>query len=258
MRDEAVFGAIYAGCYDLFYRAKDYAAECDFLEAVFREYGMNPVHSVLDLGCGTGGHALHLAERGYRVTAVDRAEEMLCQARTKVSNAAQPPTFHQGDIRSLALDNTFDAAIMMFAVLSYLTTNSDLAAALAAVRRHLAPGGIFVADFWYGPAVLAQRPADRVGEWVEDGARVLRLAHPRLDLEQQTVEVNYRLLRLRDTHLESETVETHVMRFLFPQELAYFAAQSGFEVVRLFPFATIEGQPTEETWDVSAVLRAVG
>lgn len=49
-------------------------------------------------------------------------------------------------MRSLDLGQLYDAAIMMFAVLSYQTTNDDLAAAFACVRRHLAPGGLLVAD----------------------------------------------------------------------------------------------------------------
>lgn len=38
---------------------------------------------VLDLGCGTGRHALWLAERGARVTAVDFSEGMLAEAQGK-------------------------------------------------------------------------------------------------------------------------------------------------------------------------------
>jgi SAM-dependent methyltransferase len=255
---ESVFGATYADCYDLFYRTKDYAAECDFLEMIFKRYVAASIHSIVDLGCGTGGHSLRLAERGYAVTGVDRSEEMLRQARSKVVPGSTSPVFYQGDIRTLALGRTFDAAIMLFAVMSYLTANADLAAALTAIRRHLTLGGLFVADFWYGPAVLAQRPTDRVGEWSQNGAQVLRMAHSRLDLDRQTVEVNYRLLRLRGAYVEAEAKETHVMRFLFPQELAYFASQAGFELVRLLPFAMLDGHPSEQTWDVGVILRAIG
>ena len=49
-----LFGKEYADQYDLLYGDKDYEAECDLLEKVFRLYSSAPVKTILDLGCGTG------------------------------------------------------------------------------------------------------------------------------------------------------------------------------------------------------------
>ena len=65
--DDQVFGSVYAGAYDLFYGEKNYDAECDLIEALWREYGDGGTASILDLGCGTGSHAIRLARRGHRV-----------------------------------------------------------------------------------------------------------------------------------------------------------------------------------------------
>ena len=263
------FGPVYAEHYDLFYQHKDYEAECTFVEAVFQRFAGQPVRSILDLGCGTGGHALRLAQRGYVVTGVDRSAAMLAEARQEAERSGITRTrgqaewsgqrleFFSGDVRSLHLDKTYDAAIMMFAVLSYQTTNDDLAAAFACVRRHLTPGGLLVADFWYGPAVLAQRPNDRVQEWSEQGARLLRIVRSRLDVSRQTVEVRYTVLRLQDDLLQAETDEAHDMRFLFPQELAYFARVAGLELVWLCPFLELDNIVDESTWNVTAIMRAI-
>lgn len=72
-----VFGPGYASVYDLLYQDKDYAGECDLLTRLFADFGASPIGSVLDLGCGTGGHAMPLARRGFRVTGVDAAPAML-------------------------------------------------------------------------------------------------------------------------------------------------------------------------------------
>ena len=72
----AVFGSDYASAYDALYHDKDYERECDFLEAIFRKYSKK-VKTILDLGCGTAGHALILARRGYEVVGVDRSVTML-------------------------------------------------------------------------------------------------------------------------------------------------------------------------------------
>src|SRR5262249_47425100 len=160
----AVFGSVYADAYDTLYQDKDYAAECALIERVFREHGRGPVRSVLDLGCGTGNHVLLMVQRGYDVVGVDRSEGMLARARAKADKTlpSRRVEFRQGDVRNVELGRQFDAAVMMFAVLGYQPTNADVRAALRTAHRHLRPGGLFVFDVWYGPAVLRERPSQRV------------------------------------------------------------------------------------------------
>lgn len=167
--NEKVFDKIYSDQYDLLYGGKNYEAECDLLEEVFKCYADNKVQSILDLGCGTGNHAIPLVQRGYEVTGVDLSEDMLIHARKKtdhlnlVTDVHQPiPVFLQGDLRSLNLNQTFDVVLMMFAVLGYQYSNADVLEALKTARQHLRKGGLLIFDIWYGPAVLAIRPSDRV------------------------------------------------------------------------------------------------
>lgn len=235
--ESAVWGRGYADFYDHFYADKEYAAECDFLEEVFRRYAAEPVRTILDLGCGTGGHALVLTQRGYRVSGVDRSEVMLAAARAKAlaSGLIEPPTFLLGDIRTLELGQTCDAVIAMFAVMGYMASNEDLAAALRSARRHLAPGGLLVFDAWYGPAVLAQRPADRYKIVSQGERRVIRFVRSELDSLRHVVNVNYKVFEIEPGLAMRESGEVHVMRYLFPQEIVYYLNQVGFASVVLSP-----------------------
>lgn len=257
MIESAVFGPGYAGSYDHFYADKDYAAECDFLEEVMRRYAPGPVRTILDLGCGTGGHALLLAQRGYQVAGVDRSEEMLHIARSKSAVSGQPSAvFHQGDIRTLDLGQTFDVVTAMFAVMGYMLTNEDLASALRAARRHVAPGGILIFDAWFGPGVLSDRPTDRYKLIAANGERIARFVHTELDVIGQSAEVHYHVLRLRDNQIAGETREMHQMRYLFPQEIAYFLDTCGFDLVLLCPFLSIDAALTDRHWNFAVVARA--
>ena len=74
-------------------------------------------------------------------------------------------TFTTGDIRDIRLNQRFDVVIALFHVISYQTTNDDVTAAFQTARQHLNPGGIFIFDVWYGPAVLTERPRSASNEW---------------------------------------------------------------------------------------------
>ena len=244
------FAGLYAESYDALYGDKDYAAECDLIERLFatREGG---VDSVLDLGCGTGNHAIPLAARGYRVTGVDRSQDMIAAAVAKPGDAV---AFHTGDIRDVDLDRRFDAVLMMFAVLGYQTTNLDVLAALATARRHLEAGGLLIFDVWYGPAVLHQRPSRRVKETAAGGPRFVRTATGELDLARNLCTVRYRIRASSAAPRQSDFV--HRMRYFFAPELALFLESSGFRSLRLGAFPDFDHEPDETTWNILATATA--
>ena len=66
---------------------------------------------VLDVGCGTGQLSLPLIKRGYCVTGVDVAEEMLEKFRAKLSGTPGA-TLHLADVRRLPLEtHSMDVAV---------------------------------------------------------------------------------------------------------------------------------------------------
>jgi SAM-dependent methyltransferase len=256
--DDSLFRE-YARFYDLLYADKDYEAECHYLRRIFASNGVGDAGSVLDLGCGTGGHVLPLQRAGFAVTGVDRSQDMISLARNKAENLGSEPTLLVADVRELDLGRTFDAVISMFAVVGYQLRNQDLAGMFAAARRHLREGGHVVFDAWFGPAVLASRPEERRKSVVlDDGTEFVRIAKPTIDVIAQTVQVDYALVRADGVADRSREVsESHTMRFLFAQEIAYFLYIAGFEIVSFTPFMRESETPTESDWNVAWVARAI-
>jgi SAM-dependent methyltransferase len=252
-----VFGADYADCYDILYRAKDYAGEADLIERLLAKHGAAGPRSILDLGCGTGNHALPLAQRGHRVTGVDRAPGMLAQARAKAATLALPhaPTFVEGDVCRLDLGQRFDVALMMFMVLGYQYENADLVAALVTLRRHLAPAGLFVFDVWNGLAVLAQRPGERTAEAVLGDTRIVRRTRTRLEPMAQLCHVHFDIERT-DAAGTTAWQETHTMRFFFPQELDLVLRCNNMRLLQLASFPDGEGPPDEQAWNIVGLAQA--
>ncbi len=254
-----VFGSAYADAYDHLYSDKDYEQECDLIDQLLRTYGDRSVKNLLDLGCGTGNHALPLARRGYRVLGIDRSDEMLDSARKKAASESMDGSldYYRGDLRDFSLNEIFDASLMMFAVLGYQLENRDVSAALRVARQHLRPGGILIFDVWYGPAVLEQGPSDRLKTIMTEKGRILRLASGQLDVQRHLCQVRYHLWRLEGDRLTGESEEKHSMRFFFPLELDLFLECSGFARIRLGAFPDFDRDPDEKTWNVLCLARAV-
>jgi SAM-dependent methyltransferase len=256
----AVFGSVYADSYDTLYQDKDYLAECDMVKRIFQAYAAGTVRSILDLGCGTGNHAIPLAEQGYEVVGIERSEAMLAHARSKAAKAlpGRKVEFHQGDIRHADVGRKFDAALMMFAVLGYQQENADVRAALATARRHLLPGGLLVFDVWYGPAVLSEKPSQRVKVIPTQTGQVLRVASGRINTLRHLCTVDYHIWHLLKAQPAQETEESHTMRYFFPRELDLFLEAERFAPVRLGVFPEFTQDPNESSWNVVAVAKAVG
>lgn len=253
------FGSSYADSYDALYAEKDYDAECDLIVQVLRTYAEGKIASILDLGCGTGGHALPLAHRGFEVIGVDRSAFMLDQARNKAAALGRPSPdhFHQADIRSLELGRQFDAALLMFAVLGYQLDNSDVIAALGSARRHLRTGGLLLLDVWYGPAVLFLRPSKRVKSTPTLQGKIERVSSSQLDTSRHTCTVRYHLRTFAAEHQVNEIEEEHTVRYFFPLELNLLLQTTGFKPVRIGAFPEFDRDPDEQTWNVLCAARAI-
>jgi len=73
----------YAKTYDQEAFTQGTVQEVDFIE---QEIGDNTSKRILDIGCGTGRHAIELAKRGYQVTGIDLSESQLKRAQQKAKN----------------------------------------------------------------------------------------------------------------------------------------------------------------------------
>lgn len=84
--------------------------ECDFIE---NEINFNKQIRILDIGCGTGRHAIELTKRGYQVTGIDLSESLLNRAKEKASKEGLKIDFQRQDARTLKFQKEFDLVIML-------------------------------------------------------------------------------------------------------------------------------------------------
>jgi SAM-dependent methyltransferase len=254
----SVFGN-YARYYDLLYRDKDYVGEAKFIHQLLKTHAPQ-AKTILELGCGTGNHAVLLAqEGGYQLHGVDFSPEMLQTANDRKSqlppSLAENLEFSHGDVREVRLNRSFDAVLSLFHVISYQTTNADLQAALATAKMHLKPGGILLFDVWYGPTVLSQPPAVRIKRLEDDAISVTRLAEPVLHPNENLVDVKYNVfIRDKQTNSVEELQEVHHMRYLFKPELELLLSQAGLQFIDCQEWMT-DQPPGLDTWGVYFIAR---
>ena len=123
-------------------------------------------------------------------------------------------------------------------------------------RPCLRPGGVFVFDVWYGPAVLSNRPVVRVKELEDNELRITRIAQPTLHPSRNLVDVQYRIIACeKKTGSYSETEETHRMRYLFSPEVELMAAQADLTVIDAHEWMSRRA-PGFDTWGVCFVCQA--
>lgn len=223
-----------AALYDFEYRRRraDVRWYRDVATRVLRGPG-----AVLELGCGSGRVTVPLARDGHHVVAVDQSKPMLDALEAR--RGRLPPSVRdriqvlRGDLRDFSLGRRFPLVIAAFNVLEHLYTRVELEACLRAVRRHLAPGGVFAFDVQLpDPAWLARDPDRR---WARTrfthpttGKRIWYSTSHHYDPVSQIAVI--RLYYTPDGGGVEKTVLLSQRKY-FPAELEALVAHSGFRVV---------------------------
>lgn len=152
---------------------------------------------MLELAAGPAEHARELARRGVAATALDLSPTMCRWARDRAAQTGVQLSVAEADMRDFALPGHFDLAITMLNSLCHLLTLDDLLAHLACVARHLALGGLYIAEFAHPADGLTPNPRTS-SDWVTDldGGRVtVRWGGPqdRIDPVTQVIEEHVRV-----------------------------------------------------------------
>jgi SAM-dependent methyltransferase len=219
----------WARYYDLIYgRWMDYDSQCAYLRALFEELGVPEDGRVLDLGCGTGGHAIPLARMGYHVTGADSSEPMVAIAREKAADL--PVEFLHQDMRELSLAGRFDAAICMFGGFGHITVTADVRRALRGIHSRLKRDSPFIFEHWLIGGTKSEHKASEEVE--RDGLRVVRHAHSVFDSLRNTLHIAFRFNVYENGELVDDIHSESPMRIYEPGEMEELLARAGFEPER--------------------------
>lgn len=209
-----------AHLYDAVYRAfKDYAAEAAQVAGLLASLHPACAH-VLDVGCGTGEHAVHLRRsHALRVDGLDLDPQLLAVARRKLPEAE----FFVGDMADFALPRRYDAVICLFSAIGYVRTLDRVAAALACFRRHVEAGGLVVVEPWFEPGLL-RIGAGEVRESATAAGRVRRASHVTVEGTLSRIVFDY---TVHDAEGVREFQEVHELGLFTGAEMRAAFRQAG-------------------------------
>jgi len=241
----------YGNYYDLFYTAKGYLNETNYIISILKKQAPNAI-SLIELGSGTGNYSRCFSDAGYHITGIEKSESMIAQSQKKEIKNFTPVL---GDMISFKLPQHFDAVISLFDVMCYLTKTDDLISCLTSTAQNLKSGGMLIFDSWYTPGVYTTPPVVSIKRAEDDNSYITRLAEPIINYQNNTVSVCYEFIIKNKLTLQCRTVnETHTLRHFSIPEVEYFARIAGFELVACEEMTT--GKPlTNYSWKACYQLK---
>jgi SAM-dependent methyltransferase len=203
------------------------------VEALVSLLELQPGDRVLDLCCGVGRHSIELALRGYHVAGVDRTEAYLEQARQRAAERGVEVEFLQGDMRTFARAEAFDAVVNYFTSFGYFESEEEERQVLSNAYLSLKPGGRLLIEL-VGKEVLARIFTERGWHEEEDGLIVLE----ERELAPDWSSLRNRWMILKDGRLKEITLS---LRLYSAAELSRLLVSAGFE--RADVYGDLTGAP---------------
>lgn len=217
-----------ADLYDLIYKQfKDYADESRRIAELLRRVQPD-ANTVLDVACGTGEHARHLAgDHGFLVDGLDIEPEFVRLAQQKNPSGR----FVCADMTDFHMEASYDAILCLFSSIGYVRTLENVERTLRRFHEHLAVGGVVVVEPWIepeawqsGPVFMHTSEADHVA--------VCRMSHSTRRGDTSVLTFHY--LIGRGEGIEHVT-ETHALGLFSREQLDRCFAAAGFTAVEYDP-----------------------
>lgn len=212
----------YAKYYDKVYHNKDYGKEVEFIRWAVKKYKKSADNRLLDVACGTGGHAALLKDE-FTITGVDLNPAMLKLARKKVPGVK----FTKGNMKTLALPDKFDIILCMFTSMAYSQNYSELEKTLRIFYDHLNPGGVLIFDLgihldhWLGGSVW-------VDTYSDDNLQLARISQSPLKPKNGLFHGKMILL-VKDKGKVDFEIDEHTLGVFKPDKIRALMTKLGFK-----------------------------
>ncbi len=236
---------------DIAYSFRNIKKEVDFLEKIFKKYSDVKVKKILDVGCGTGEHAIELVKRGYKVCAIDIDKDAIKYLSSK---------FRHKNLETKVLDATkidrlnkkFDAAISLGFVFSYLVNFEKQLEHLVKISKILKKGSIYVLELPTAKGFLIK--STLLDEWEEEKNGI------KVKVEYKTRKINWLNFIVESDYILKANSKTfrrkEIFRILSLEEIkAITAATKKFKIIKFI--GSFKNVKLENANEIIAILKRV-
>lgn len=207
---------------------------------------------VLELGCGSGRVALHLAREGNTVVGVDSSPAMLELAKNRLARNAKTASHVQfllDDFTRLNLARTFPLILLPFNTFAHLLERADWTAALRVISSHLDPRGQVALEL-PNPVSLWPQPQDglvleQTFRDEERGVTIQQFSSLRVDRIAQQGRITWLYDEIDSQGLVRRTVVPMTLRYFLPEEIHSLLSQAGLRMIHLW--GDYSRNPLEDT-----------
>ncbi len=218
----------YSEQYDKEVFTKGTKGECDFIE---KEINYNKTLNIVDIGCGTGRHAIELTLRGYHVTGIDLSENQLKKARQKAEQLGLKIDFIKMDAREISFKRKFDLALMICeGAFPLMETDEMNFQIIQGIANTLKPGSKLIMTTLNGLFPIY----NSINEFhQQDNIDANGTATYLSDAFDLMTFRDYNATTFTDDEGVEHTIECNE-RYYIPPEISWLLKSAGFEKVEIF------------------------
>jgi glycine/sarcosine N-methyltransferase len=231
------------------------AVELPFIEATLQKHG---AQTVLDSACGTGGHAIALAQRGYRVTGSDISEGMIARAKANAERAGVEIPFVSARFQELfhKFPDKFDAILCLGNSLPHVLSEASALESLLNMRVSLRTGGVLILHQLNYDKRWEEKPrwfAVNAGPLQGSETLVWRFAD--YDAAARTITFNIALFTKNDKGTWSVDVQSTLQQPYHRSEIEMMLHRAGFREFAFF--GSLQGEAFDAASSPDLVVIAI-
>ena len=220
----------YAKYYDLLYKNKSYKKETNYIEKVLNKYAGKKLR-ILELGCGSGGHAFELKKKGHDIIGLDSSKNMIEIANKK--NFNNEITFIQKDLKKFTSNKKFDVVILLFHVVNFLKQKKELKILSANSYKNLKKNGIIIFDFIHLNGVISDKPKKKIKIIKNKNLTITRKTKPFFIKHKKLFNIEFEMIINKQNELIEKFYETHKLRLHTLDEIKK-TFKNKFSVINIF------------------------
>jgi len=242
--------------YDLLFGKKNYPQEAKNCIRLYHRHSNLPLHSMIEIGCGTGNHTREFAKTIPEITALDIDKQMLALAKNKLVTKNKNVTFKLSRIEQV--NDKVPLIVALFNVINYLEDFQKLDMFLKGVSKNLQTGGVFIFDAWNGIAAIRSLPRVKMTKLRMKNIKIHSKLTPIIDLIKQKAVINYEIGEFQGHTCLRKVSFQFLHRLWTPYEITEYAKKYKLHTVKITPVNALNKNAGSDDWKIIYILKKSG